>query len=98
LVPGAPMALTTAIGLSVNLDPSAPRPVPTPEEVRLSELSKQLSPAIKQAVEAYGAANNGAKPNTPEALIPFFATPQDGADFVEFVEAQKAVARKQIGK
>ena len=47
-----------------------------------------------KAVEAYRAANNGNQPPSPEALIPYFATPQEGADFVEFLEAQKAAGRK----
>ena len=67
------------------------------DEVRVVE----LIPAAKIAMDAYRAANNGQSPPNPEALIPYFATPQQGADFVEFLEAQKAALlaeQKAAGK
>jgi hypothetical protein len=49
-----------------------------------------MQPLVKQAVAAYRAANENRTPPDERALIPYFATPKDGADFVEYVEARKA--------
>jgi hypothetical protein len=35
-------------------------------------------------------ANGGRDPKDDRALLSFFGTPQQGADFIEFLEAQKA--------
>ena len=108
LIPGQPMIATTAEGVAVTYvpsAPSAPRREQTPAEVQAAALVEQLKqkikPVLTKALEAYGAVNNGASPTNPEALLPFFATPQDGADFVEFIEAQKnafIAAQKAAGK
>jgi RNA polymerase sigma factor (sigma-70 family) len=94
LQPGQPLSVTTANGLTVTYDPSSEanttRPESSPAEARVDELRRKIAPAGTKAMEAYRAANNGNSPASPEALIPFFATPQEGADFVEFIEAQKA--------
>jgi hypothetical protein len=50
--------------------------------------------SIRTAHEAYRAANDGKSPQRIEAVIPYFATPQEGADFVEFSEAAKALGMK----
>ena len=50
----------------------------------------KVGPASKLAMDAYRADHNGQPPPNPEALIPYFATPQEGADFVEFLEGWKA--------
>ena len=97
LVPGAPLAVTDSDGVSVTFDPSAPQPParePTPAEKRANELGSKISGAVKTAMAAYRAANGGALPATPQALIPFFATVQEGADFVEALEAQAAASGK----
>jgi hypothetical protein len=41
-----------------------------------------------KAVEAYRAANNGNNPPNEAAVLPYFATPQEGADYAEFMEAR----------
>jgi hypothetical protein len=46
-----------------------------------------------KAVEAYRSAHNGANPPNEEAFMPYFATPQEGADYSEFMEARKTVSR-----
>jgi hypothetical protein len=53
-------------------------------------LMTKVGPAANRAIEACRAANNGNMPQREQALLPYFATPQEGADFVEFLEAQKA--------
>ncbi|MEO5957904.1 MAG: sigma-70 family RNA polymerase sigma factor [Opitutaceae bacterium] len=60
------------------------------------ERMKQLESTAKTATQAYRAAHNGQQPLTPEGLIPYFATPQEGADFVEALEMQKEI-RKALG-
>ena len=90
LAPGGELKLTMANGDVVSYKPPGP---PTPEQQRAAELWKQIKPAAAAADAAYRAANNGAAPLNPEALIPYFATPQQGADFVEYREAQK-IARE----
>ena len=63
------------------------RPSPlSPDELRVAALSQSAATAW----EAYRAAHQGQEPPNPKALIPYFATPQDGADWVEFLEAHKA--------
>ena len=97
LVPGQSMTVTTVNGLSVTYDPVGPNTTKleqTPEQIRADQLNQRMRPAINTAVEAYRAANNGKAPDTPEAIIAYFATPQEGADFVEFLEAQKATGRR----
>jgi type IV pilus assembly protein PilA len=101
LFQGSPLTVTTLNGVSVTYDPAGggttniQSPPPTPEMARLMEMTQRLMPAIKSAVEAYRAAHDGATPSNtnPEALIPYFSTPQEGADFVEFIGAQKAAGR-----
>lgn len=45
-----------------------------------------LTVAAKTATDAYRAAHHGEEPPNIQALIPYFATPQEGADYVEFLE------------
>lgn len=54
----------------------------------------KVASAMKAATDAYHAAHNGQEPPNLQALIPYFATPQEGADCVEFLEAQQAAAEK----
>jgi type IV pilus assembly protein PilA len=101
LFAGSPLTVTTLNGVSVTYDPSGgtttnvQSPPPTPEMARFVEMAQRLTPAIKTALEAYRAAHDGATPSNtnPEALIPYFSNPQEGADFVEIIAAQKAAQR-----
>ena len=70
-------------------DQSGRIPDLTPAEQRVQELGRRLEPAGRKAMEAYRTAHKGKEPPAMEALIPYFATPQEGADFVEFIEAMK---------
>lgn len=56
-----------------------------PDEKRVLALAR----SAKTATDAYRVAHQGQDPPNPRALIPYFTTPQDGADWVEFLEAQK---------
>lgn len=95
LVPDQPLSVVTANGTPVILDRvpqserKAPAP-PSPAALRASELMEKAEPAMLRALAVYKTANPGKNPPNPEALLPYFATPQEGADFVEAVEAQKA--------
>lgn len=97
LVPGQLLTLTTANGLTVTLDPvgnqttqPTPAPPPPPE---LVELQQRLREPIQNAMRSYQAAHNGSQPPPTEAglkaLLPYFTTPQEGADFVEFLEVSR---------
>ena len=97
LVPGTPLVVTNSEGASVTFDPSAPaapRPEVGPAEQRARTRLDELKPAIAKAAEAYVAAHPGANPHTPEELLPFFATPQESADFVEALAAMTAARGK----
>ena len=91
LQPGQPLTVTSADGHAVTYDPTGSTttqiesPPVTPEAAHLTELLQRNGPSVKQAMDAYRAAHNGNPPSSTnlEALIPYFATPQDGADFVE---------------
>ena len=101
LFAGSPLTVTTLNGVSVTYDPAGgittnvQSPPPTPEMARFVEMAQRLTPAIKTALEGYRAAHDGATPSNtnPEALIPYFSNPQEGADFVEIIAAQKAAQR-----
>ena len=100
LMPGQPLSVMTPNGASVTYDPSGSTtdiqpPPPTPEMARFQELARRLTPSIRSALDAYRAAHNGDTPSNtnPEALLPYFATPQEGADFAEIIAAQKALGR-----
>jgi RNA polymerase sigma factor (sigma-70 family) len=91
---GDPLTVTLPDGTPVTFDPNNPAnstPPEIPAEVkRVRELGPKMQPLINHALQAYRAANGGNAPKNQQALIPYFATPKDGADFVEFLEAQKA--------
>ncbi len=104
---GKPLTVTTEDGMTVTYDPSGATttPIDLPPEVARAEtlfaeaqkLAQKLGPSRQRAVEAYRLANHGKDP-TPQnlqALVPFFATPEEGADFVEWVEAQTRAAAAQ---
>lgn len=90
---GAPLTVTTLDGVTVTFDPSGAtttKPDVPPEVTRAEELNQKVQPAIKKAVAAYQAAHEGKSPPNSDTLLAYFATPQEGADFAEFLEAQKA--------
>ena len=92
--PGQPMTVTTPDGVSVTYDPSGA--TTTPVEIPASVVREQkIQASVLKAVEAYRAAHSGASPPNEAALVSYFATPQEGADFVEVVEARKAAKKPQ---
>lgn len=98
LLPGQSLTVVTASGVPVTYDRKAqaattPPPPPSPEMRRARELMHKAEPAMLRALAAYKTANPGKNPPNPEALLPYFTTPQEGADFVEAVDAQKAAGR-----
>jgi RNA polymerase sigma factor (sigma-70 family) len=99
---GKPISVTTADGMTVTYDPSGvtTTPIEAPPEVeqaqalqaQAQQLARKSAAPRQQAIEAYRLANQGKDPppQNLHALIPYFASPQDGADFVEFLEVQSA--------
>jgi hypothetical protein len=53
-------------------------------------MSQRLRPSIQAALKSYQSAHNGGIPPDEKALLPYFPTPKDGADYVEALEAKKA--------
>lgn len=92
---GQKLVATTPDGVtaSVDLDTGQPEGVMVSPAMELAkELARQLEPTLKKALEAYRATNQGGEPRTPQALIPFLTTPQERADFADYLEVVK-VAR-----
>ena len=91
---GAPLTVTAPDGTTMTYDPSGATTTKIdypPEVARLEELAPKVQPLVKAAVTAYQAAHEGKNPPNSDALLPYFATPQDGAEFAEFIELQKTV-------
>lgn len=91
------MTVTTPDGITVTYDPSGvagTKPDIPPEVVHAEQLGQKVQPLIKKAVTAYQAAHNGGSPPNSDALLAYFATPGEAADFAEFLEAQKAANAK----
>lgn len=96
LVPWLPQMVTTASGLTIVNDmagPNTTRPEPSAAMLRAVDLARRIEPAYKKALQSYSAAQGRFTVPSNEKLIPYFATAQEGADFVEFIEAQKAASR-----
>jgi hypothetical protein len=94
---GALLTVTTPDGVTVTFDPSgaaSTQPDIPPEVVHAEQLGQKVQPTIRKAAAAYQAAHNGASPPNSDALLAYFATPEEAADFAEFVEAQKAANAK----
>lgn len=88
-----PLTVETPDGIAVTFDPAGvltTKPELPPELARVQELQNKWKPATDKALAAFRAANPGKQPANQQALVPYFATPQEGADFVEFIEAQRA--------
>lgn len=92
MVAGQPWVIKSPDGITVTYHVAERDAAEVQAAMRGVELVKKAkaASAFQKAFAAYQAANNGQRPANAEALIPFFATPQEGADFVEFLEAQKA--------
>ncbi len=91
------------------------QPIPPPEVIRAEEVAKEVRRANARDDElrkkilghgasadlSYSAANGENFAPSMEALIPYFASLQQGSDWVEFIEAVKdanaARAKKQRG-
>lgn len=95
-----PMSITSPSGWTVTYDRAGGQPTgvetasPAPN---MAEVARQLSidpGPLTRAYEAFLAARPGTKPSSPYALLPFFSTPQEAADFVEAFESQPT-QRKQ---
>lgn len=90
--PDKPLKVVSPDGTVVVYDPAG-RETTTldfpPELVRAQEMSQRLEPSINKAIEAYRSANAGKNPPSEKALLPYFPTPEEGADFVELVDARK---------
>lgn len=55
----------------------------------LQELKRKIEPALARAILAYRASHQGSDPTAAQDLVPYFTTPQEGADFIEYIEANK---------
>jgi RNA polymerase sigma factor (sigma-70 family) len=66
-------------------------------DAKVSTLEKKIVPVARQAEAAYRAVHKR-YPANPEELLPYFATPQAGADWVEFIEANKAAVAARTAK
>lgn len=86
--PDQPLTVTTPDGVSVTFDPSGA--TTTKPEIPPAVLHEQkVQASVMKAVEAYRAAHGGANPPNEAAIVSYFNTPQEGADFVEMMEARK---------
>lgn len=93
MIPGEPMTVTTPDGITVTFDPSGATttlPDIPPEVLRVREMAERMDPVIDQAVAAFRATNGGRHPKDERALLPYFATTRDAADFVELKEAARS--------
>ena len=88
MLPNQPLVVVSSTGITTSYTPTPAAPI-SPVAQRVYELQRKNAAARTKAIEAYRSAN-GRSPTTPEALVPYFATPQEGADFVELLEAQKS--------
>lgn len=85
----APKAKPAAVDRPTTPDQPPPRTAKlAPDEERVLALTV----AAKTATDAYRTAHQGQEPPNPQALLPYFTTPGDGADWFEFLETLKAPA------
>lgn len=79
---GALLTVTTQNGVSASFHPQGTsRGDGSTLTSRGVEAIKQIAPAYNQALAGYRAAHEGQRPPTAEALIPYFATAQEVAEF-----------------
>lgn len=93
MLPNQPLVVVNASGATITFDPT--------QKAEMAASAAESDPAVqrleelgRKALAAYRNANNGTQPQSLEALIPYFATPQEGADFAELLEAQKAAQKR----
>lgn len=89
---GQKLAATSVDGVTATVDLNTGQPeemLPSPAAELAQELGQKVESAAKKALEAYRLANGGTEPRNPQALLPYFTSPQDGADFFEYLEAVK---------
>jgi hypothetical protein len=94
LTSAQPLSVRDREGTNMTYDPSAPRQSPQelpPVEQHILDFMEQMRPAIGKATEAYRAANNGAVPTDPSALLPYFATPQESTAFANWLSVAGAI-------
>lgn len=96
LVDGGKLTVTTVEGVTATVDLNTGNPegvrLTSPFEDLARELAQKVDPAAKKALSAYQLANGGTAPADPKTLLPYFTSPQEAADFFEYLEAVK-VAR-----
>lgn len=88
----SPLTVTTSDGLVITYDPEGNRTTQvamSPEALERKKVEQRVQNSVNKAVQAFRAANQGNNPPNEQALIPYFTTTEDGADFVEFMEARK---------
>jgi len=96
MLAGGPLTVVTPDGVSVTYDPAGAMttaPDFPPAVLHAQELGNRVQASAMKAIDAYRAAHNGNNPPSEEAVLPYFATPQEGADYAEFMEARKAAGR-----
>jgi uncharacterized protein (TIGR02246 family) len=96
---GRVLVITTLSGITVKYgdgtgDEATTQVEYPPEMARAKALLLALKPAAKAAYEAYRLANQGKDPDDADALLPFFATPQERAVYLEFREANKTANKR----
>jgi hypothetical protein len=97
LLPDGILTITTPSGEAVTHERTKLDPVQLARVAALrhvGELARKIGPARTKAIAAYHAGNNGQRPPNEEALLPHFPSEQERADFVDFLEAQKAARQK----
>lgn len=95
LEPGRVLAVTSLSGITVKYGDGTGDDATTqvdypPKIARVKAIVAALKPAAQAAFEAYRLANQGKSPEDTNALLPFFATPQDRALYLEYLEANRA--------
>lgn len=95
---GDTLTVTTAGGITVwyrdESGPDAASKVEYPaDEARFREMERAQRDVIMAATEAYRTANGGKDVREDLALLPYFGTPQQAADYVELIEAMKAAGK-----
>lgn len=97
--PKQPLTVSAPDGTPITFDPNSGNGTnPSPPSDEELAASKKLEPAGKAALAAYRAAHNGSPPRDPRALLPYFATPQEGADYLELLEMVNNQPLPKAGK
>ncbi len=92
------LSVTTAGGLTVwyrdweSPDGNSPIDYP-PNEAKFRDMERIQHGVITAATEAHRVANEGKDVEKDLQLVPFFATPQQAADYLELLDAMKAAGK-----